>query len=45
LWKRLVEAHLKACPECRRELEELAEVVRLYQAEPLPDPGPEFWQK
>lgn len=45
LWKRLIEAHLKACPECRRELEELAEVVRLYQAEPLPDPGPGFWQE
>ena len=44
-WKRLIEAHLKTCPDCRRELEELSEVVRLYQAEPLPDPGPAFWQE
>lgn len=44
-WRRRVEAHLKKCPECRRELEELAAVVRLYQAEPLPDPGPAFWQE
>lgn len=45
LWKRLVAAHLKVCPECRQELEELSKVVRLYQAEPLPDPGPTFWQE
>jgi hypothetical protein len=44
-WRRRVEAHLKKCPDCRRELEELAAVVRLYQAEPLPDPGPAFWQE
>ncbi len=44
-WKARVEAHLEACPDCRRELEELSEVVRLYQAEPLPDPGPAFWQE
>ncbi len=43
-WKRQVAAHLKACPECRREMEEITEVVSLYQAHPLPDPGPEFWQ-
>jgi hypothetical protein len=42
-WKRLVAAHLKACSECRRELEELSAVVRLYQAQPRPDPGPGFW--
>lgn len=44
-WKRLVTAHVKDCPECRQELEELSEVVRLYKAHPLPDPGPSFWQK
>jgi hypothetical protein len=44
-WKGRVAAHLKKCPECRQELEELAQVVRLYQAEPLSDPGPEFWQE
>lgn len=43
-WKRLVAAHLEVCPECRRELKELSEVVRLYQSQPLPDPGPAFWQ-
>ena len=43
-WKRQVASHLKGCPECRQELEEIAEVVSLYQAHPLPDPGPEFWQ-
>ncbi len=44
-WRRRVEAHLKKCPDCRRELEELSQVVSLYQAEPLPDPGPAFWQE
>jgi hypothetical protein len=43
-WKRQVASHLEVCPECRRELEEITEVVSLYQAHPLPDPGPEFWQ-
>jgi anti-sigma factor RsiW len=43
-WKRQVAAHLEVCPDCRRELEELTQVVRLYQAHPLPDPGPAFWQ-
>ena len=43
-WKRQVASHLEVCPECRRELAEIAEVVNLYQAHPLPDPGPEFWQ-
>lgn len=44
-WRRLIAAHLKVCPECRRELEELTEAVRLYQSQPLPDPGPAFWQE
>jgi hypothetical protein len=44
-WKRQVEAHLEVCPECRRELADLAAVVRLYQDHPLPDPGPAFWQE
>lgn len=44
-WRRLIAAHLKVCPECRRELEELTEVVRLYQSQPLADPGPAFWQE
>jgi anti-sigma factor RsiW len=43
-WKRQVASHLEVCPECRRELKEVTEVVNLYQAHPLPDPGPEFWQ-
>lgn len=44
-WKRLVAAHLKVCPDCRRELVELTEVMRLYEAHPLPDPGPAFWEE
>ncbi|MGQ9689116.1 MAG: anti-sigma factor family protein [Desulfobaccales bacterium] len=44
-WRRLIEAHLKVCPRCRRELEEIAEVVRLYRSEPLPDPGSDFWEE
>ena len=43
-WKRQVASHLGVCPDCRREVEELAEVMNLYQANPLPDPGPAFWQ-
>ncbi len=43
-WKRLVASHVEACPECRQELADLAEVVRLYQEHPLPDPGTAFWQ-
>jgi anti-sigma factor RsiW len=43
-WKRQVASHLEVCPECRQELEEITQVVSLYQAQPLPDPGPEFWQ-
>lgn len=44
LARRIISAHLKVCPDCRRELEELKEVERLYRAHPLPDPGEEFWQ-
>ncbi|MFZ2088481.1 MAG: zf-HC2 domain-containing protein [Desulfobaccales bacterium] len=43
-WKRLVASHIAVCSECRQELEQLAEVVRVYQDHPLPDPGPAFWQ-
>jgi len=43
-WKRQVATHLEVCSECRQELQEITEVVGLYQAQPLPDPGPEFWQ-
>lgn len=42
--KRFIAAHLEVCGDCRRELEELKEVERLYRAHPLPDPGEEFWQ-
>jgi hypothetical protein len=44
-WRRVIATHLKVCPECRRELEELTVVVRLYQSQPLPDPGEAFWQE
>ncbi len=44
-WRRLIEAHLKVCPDCRRELEELTEAVSHYQSQPLPDPGEAFWQE
>ena len=43
-WKRQVASHLEVCPDCRQEAAELAEVLSLYQAQPLPDPGPAFWQ-
>lgn len=43
--RRLIAAHLKACPECRRELEELKEVEQLYLSHPVPDPGEDFWQE
>jgi len=43
-WKRQVASHLEVCPECHQELQEITAVVGLYQAHPLPDPGPEFWQ-
>ena len=43
-WKRRVASHLEVCPDCRQEATELAEVMSLYQAQPLPDPGPAFWQ-
>jgi hypothetical protein len=39
-----VASHLEVCPDCRQEAEGLAEVMSLYQAQPLPDPGPAFWQ-
>lgn len=38
-------AHLKGCAHCRQELEELREMTELYEAHPLPDPGPAFWQE
>ena len=44
-WRRLVAAHLNGCADCRQELEELTEMMQLYQAHPLPDPGPAFWQE
>jgi len=40
-----VAAHLKGCADCRQELAELREMTELYQAHPLPDPGPAFWQE
>ena len=43
-WKRQVASHLEVCPDCRQEAAELAEVMSLYHSEPLPDPGPAFWQ-
>lgn len=44
-WKRLVAVHLEVCPDCRQEWEEMVEALRLYQAHPLSDPGPAFWQE
>ncbi len=43
-WKRHVASHLEVCPDCRQEAAELAEVMGLYQDQPVPDPGPAFWQ-
>jgi hypothetical protein len=44
-WKRQVASHLEVCPDCRQEAEELGEVLSLYQAHPLPEQGPAFWQE
>ncbi len=41
---RLVARHLERCPHCRQELAEVEAAVRLLQAHPVPDPGPEFWE-
>lgn len=40
----LVAWHLERCPACQQELAELEATVRLLQAHPVPDPGPEFWE-
>jgi len=44
-WQRRVAAHLQGCADCRREWEELREVVDLYLAHPLPEPEPAFWEE
>lgn len=43
--KRRVAAHLAVCPDCRREWEELKEVVNLYESHPLSEPAPAFWEE
>jgi anti-sigma factor RsiW len=42
-WQRRLQTHLEVCPECRQEMEALAQVVQALKAAPLADPGPEFW--
>lgn len=42
--KRLVARHLAHCPQCRRELQEIEETIRLVQVHPVADPGPEYWE-
>jgi len=43
-WRRRLEAHLEACPECQAELAELQEAVEIYREHPLPEPEPGFWE-
>jgi hypothetical protein len=38
-----VESHLGACPSCRREYEEIREILDLFRKEELPSPEPAFW--
>jgi len=42
--QRRLEAHLAKCAACRREAEELGEIIGLVQAHPLPKPDTAFWQ-
>jgi anti-sigma factor RsiW len=42
-WQRRLQTHLEVCPECRQELEALAQVIQALKAAPVADPGPEFW--
>lgn len=43
--RRRLEAHLRDCPACRKELAEIREVEQAYRKHPLPEPGPDFWEK
>jgi hypothetical protein len=42
-WKGRLKSHLERCPGCRQELAAMGEVVKAIKAEPVADPGPEFW--
>ncbi len=44
-WRRWLEAHLQVCPDCRKELAGLKEVVQAYYEHPLPAPEPGFWEE
>lgn len=44
-WKRQIGAHLEHCPDCRRELAHLEEVVQAVKAHPVREPEPAFWEK
>lgn len=43
--RRLVEAHLQVCTDCRQELAELQEAVQRFQQHSLPAPEPGFWEE
>jgi hypothetical protein len=38
------QAHLSSCPECRRQLDELASVLNEAKQVSVPEPSPLFWQ-
>jgi hypothetical protein len=38
------QAHLDACPTCRREVTALAALLREASAAPIPEPSPLFWE-
>lgn len=44
-WRRRLEAHLKDCPACQKELTEIREVVQAFRKHPVPEPEPAFWEE
>lgn len=44
-WRRRLEAHLRDCPACQKELAEIREVVQAFRKHPVPEPEPAFWEE
>lgn len=41
--RHLVEEHLRHCPECRKELQEIEQTLQLLQTLPVQEPPENFW--